>query len=149
MQKKPKKITLTKAKKAAWSQFSRFIRLRDSLKTVGNTIQCVCISCGAIKPTFGKGCIQAGHFIPGRHNGVLFHEELVHGQDFHCNIGLKGNWVPYESAMVTLYGRDRVEEFKKMSKGKAELVKYTVSDYQEIEKKYKEKADALDTQPVR
>lgn len=75
-----KKISLSKAKKNAWTQFSKYIRLRDSLKTVGNITQCKCITCGRIYPTFGKGCIQAGHFIPGRHNVVLFNEEIIFGQ---------------------------------------------------------------------
>jgi hypothetical protein len=91
----------------------------------------------------GIGCIQAGHFIGGRHNAVLFNEDLVHGQCYHCNIGLKGNWVEYESAMISMYGRERVEEFKNLSKSRAESVKYTAADYMGIAEKYTKKADNL------
>lgn len=138
-----KKISLSKAKKNAWTQFSKYIRLRDSLKTVGNITQCKCITCGRIFPTFGKGCIQAGHFIPGRHNVVLFNEEIIFGQCYSCNIGLKGNWVEYEKAMVEMYGRDKVEEFKNLSKGRSDTIKFTVSDYLKIEEKYKEKVKLI------
>ena len=138
--KKPKKITATKAKARAWKQFSLYIRLRDSLKTIGNNRQCKCISCGTIKNTEGIGCIHAGHFIAGRYGAVLFHEELVHGQCYHCNIGLKGNWVPYERAMITLYGKKRVEELKQLHKGtNKNMVKYKAKDYLELEEKYKQK----------
>lgn len=135
-----KKLTLTKVKERAWTQFSLYIRLRDSLKTVGNNRQCKCISCGNIVDTRGRAKTQAGHFIPGRNNKVLFDEEQVHGQCYHCNIGLKGNWVPYERAMVTLYGRKKVEKMKLESK---EKVKYTVNDLLEIEAKYKQKIKDL------
>jgi len=74
------KITATKAKARAWKVFSRYIRVRDALRTVGNNLQCKCISCDTIKNVSGRGCIQAGHFIAGRYGAVLFHEELVHGQ---------------------------------------------------------------------
>lgn len=140
---KAKKPTLTKTKKKAWTQFSKYVRLRDSLKTVGNNNQCKCISCGTIKNTTGTGCIHAGHFIAGRHNAVLFHEELVHGQCYHCNVGLKGNWVPYEKAMIEMYGKKRVEELKNLSVGNNKFVKYTVNDYIELEAKYKKKIKEL------
>jgi hypothetical protein len=125
-------------KSKAWDAFSAFIRLRDSFKTMGNNFQCRCISCGAIKTTTGTGCIQAGHFISGRHGAVLFNEDLVHGQCYHCNIGLKGNWVKYEAAMIEMYGREKVEEFKKLDKMGSVTIKYTRQDYANIEQKYKQ-----------
>lgn len=136
-----KKISIAKAKKAAWQQFSLYIRLRDSLKTVGNTQQCACITCGNIYPTQGRSCIQAGHFIPGRKNAVLFHEDLVHGQCHICNMWRKGDWVTYERVMVAQYGREKVEEFKLLADA---TVKYSVSELQAIEATYKAKvADLL------
>ena len=144
MLKKPKKINATKAKTLAWKQFSLFIRLRDSLKTMRNNKQCKCISCQTIKNTGGRGCIQAGHFIAGRYGAVLFHEELVHGQCYFCNISLKGNWVPYERAMVKMYGRKKVEELKLLHKGTHKrTIKYSAQDYLAIEAQYKQKIKDL------
>jgi hypothetical protein len=141
-----KKLSISKAKKNAWKQFSMYIRLRDSLKTVGNISQCKCITCGNIYPTFGRSCIQAGHFIPGRKNAVLFHEDLVHGQCQICNMWKKGDWVAYEQKMVEMYGREKVEEFKLLA---FVTVKYTASDYSEIEEKYKKKVkEIIDKQSV-
>lgn len=52
----------------------------------------------------------------------------------------KGDWINYERAMIEMYGREKVEEFKKL----ADItVKYTVSELQEIEAKYKAKVDEL------
>lgn len=140
-----KKITATKAKKKAWDAFSLYIRYRDSKRTIGNFIQCKCITCGTVRPTTGAGCIHAGHFIPGRKNGVLFHEDLVHGQCGVCNMWKKGDWINYERAMIALYGRDKVEEFKKLADV---TVKYTISDYLEIEATFKQKIIDLGVTPA-
>jgi major membrane immunogen (membrane-anchored lipoprotein) len=53
---------------------------------------------------------------------------------------LKGNWIPYERAMIEMYGREQVEEFKKLADV---TVKYTVSELQEIEAVYKAKVAEL------
>lgn len=135
-----KKLTISKAKKKAWEQFSLFVRLRDSLLTVGNTTQCACVTCGNIYPTLGRSCIQAGHFIPGRKNAVLFHEDLVHGQCHICNMWRKGDWVTYERKMIEMYGREKVEEFKLLADV---TIKYTVTELQEIEAKYKAKVEDI------
>lgn len=137
---KAKKLTATKAKKNAWDTFSKYIRLRDSLKTFGNKEQCFCITCGTVRPTWGVGCIQAGHFIPGRGSAVLFEEEQVNGQCYVCNFRLKGNWVEYERVMIARHGREKVEKMKLMAK---ENRKYTIQDYVEIEAKYKAKIEEL------
>ncbi len=133
-------MTATKAKKRAWDSFSLYIRLRDSLKTIGNNRQCKCITCDGVRNTLGVGCIQAGHFIPGRGNAVLFEEDQVNGQCYVCNFLKKGNWVEYERVMIARHGKERVEEMKKMAKLS---VKFTIQDYLDIEAKFKEKIAAL------
>lgn len=141
----PKKMTATKAKRKAWDAFSLYIRLRDSLKTIGNNRQCACITCGGVRNTLGVGCIQAGHFIPGRGNAVLFEEDQVHGQCYVCNFLKKGNWVEYERVMIARYGKEKVEEMKKMAD---QTVKYSVQDYLDIEAKYKAKILELGGLPL-
>lgn len=135
-----KKIGLKKARANAWSQFSLFIRLRDSIKTTGTKQTCLCITCGNSRPTGGKGCVQAGHFIPGRGNSVLFEEDQVNGQCYVCNYRLKGNWVEYECIMIERHGKEKVEEMKKMAR---QTKIYTVADYLEIETRYKDKYETL------
>lgn len=133
-------MNISKATQLAWEQFSLFIRLRDSLKTMRNNRQCRCISCGTIKNTTGRGQTQAGHFIPGRTNALLFNEDIVHGQCFRCNIHLKGNWIPYEKAMIEMYGKEKVEAFKRLVNDR---VKYSVNELLEIRDKYKAKIEEL------
>lgn len=135
-----KKIKFTTAKKRAWTAFSRYIRVRDALKTIGNREQCKCITCPDIRNVAGKGCMQAGHFIPGRGNAVLFDEEIVNGQCYNCNFNLKGNWVEYERVMVKRFGREKVEEMKLRAK---QTVKYTTQDMLNIEAKYKQKLEDI------
>lgn len=64
-----------KAKADAWSEFSRFIRVRDCLETTGLAFVGVCITCGR---RFHIRYLQAGHCLPGRSNAKLFDEKLVH-----------------------------------------------------------------------
>lgn len=71
------KQNITKLKKTAWQEFSKWIRLRDCVKTTGDTESGVCITCGKLIP-FKQS--QAGHFIAGRTNAVLFDEDIVHLQ---------------------------------------------------------------------
>lgn len=135
-----KTVTITQAKKKAWKYFSQFIRLRDALETTGNKAQVFCFTCGKPYPAFGKGCVQAGHFIPGRKNSVLFVEEIVHGQCYNCNVNLKGNWVEYERIMVEKYGKERVEEWKKLNRV---VVKYTPNELLEKAEYYKNKVTEM------
>ena len=134
-------MTKTKAKKLAWAEFSKYIRLRDALRTTQTMTDVLCVSCGARKPAFGKGCAQAGHFIPGRHNSILFDEKIVQAQCYHCNIGLKGNWVAYEIKMIQMYGANTVSRLKAK---KTKTVQYKVQDYLDIRDKYKMKFKELE-----
>lgn len=133
-------ITLSKAKARAWKAFSLYVRLRDAIKTTGTQTHLNCISCGKQYPAFGIGCAQAGHFIPGRGNSVLIDEEFVHGQCYNCNVNLKGNWIAYESAMIDMWGVEKVTEAKLR---KSQVVKMYPQDWLELEKLYKEKYDIL------
>jgi hypothetical protein len=66
---------LSTVKKKAWAAFSEYVRTRDCLRTTGCASFGLCITCG--KRNHFK-LLQAGHFIAGRHNAVLFSEKGVH-----------------------------------------------------------------------
>lgn len=122
-------------KTKAWHEFSVFVRRRDCLKTSGDPTHGFCYTCGAHKPGFGKvGCMQAGHFIPGRRGAYLFDERQVHAQCYYCNGPLKGNWPRYYEAMVKDYGQELVEEL--ISK-KWETKDFKAFELEEIYNKYK------------
>lgn len=140
-----KKDLLSAHKKKAWEAFSLFIRTRDSLKTTGGLEKCVCVSCGDRRPRLGMYCIQAGHFIAGRNNAVLFSEEGVHGQCQMCNNGIKGRRKPtasilYYQFMEREYGKDMIDRLVLESN---QLIKYKSWDYDAIAEKYKFKTQEL------
>lgn len=124
----PKKTSRAKAKEKAWNAFSLYIRERDG----------VCVTCGGPAQ-------QAGHFIDGRGNAVLFSERGVHGQCYHCNVGLKGNKLEYWLFMERTYGREVINELMAESKT---TVQYKEYQFLEIAEKYKEMTRALNRQEI-
>jgi len=132
MSKLPKKKKLTPIKKTAWSWFSKYIRLRDCIKTTGTKEECVCITCGKKYPF---KVINAGHFIPGRNSQVLFDEEQVNGQCPRCNM-IGGMWSEYLEYMISEYGEGKVWEMRRKHN---DIKLYTYEDYKEISKVYREK----------
>ncbi len=121
---KGKKTERAKAKAAAWKAFSAYIRQRDQR----------CVTCNTGRAD------QAGHFIDGRHNAVLFSEEGVHGQCYHCNVGLKGNKLEYFLFMEKTYGRETIDRLMQESK---QMIQYKPYHFIEIADKYKKMTEEL------
>ena len=144
MKKKKTRKTTTKGikywKKKAWDEFSKYIRLRDALKTTGTKDTVICYTCKKPYPAFGVGCVQAGHFVPGRGNSILFDERGVHAQCWNCNTTLKGNWPEYMRYMMADYGQKVVDELLHLKK---QVKKYTPSDLEELRDLYKRKYEEL------
>ena len=134
MKKKTKTKGLTHWKGKTWEQFSRYVRVRDALRTTGTIEKGICCSCGKIYPAFGKGCYQAGHFIPGRGASVLFEETCVHGQCYNCNDRLKGNWPGYYEFMLKKYGQDEIDRLLALKK---KVRKFTVGELELMRDQYK------------
>lgn len=132
-----KPISLSAIKKKVWKQFSIYIRLRDCIETTGTPDYGTCFTCKQMK-NFKE--LQAGHFTPGRTNSVLFDEKVVHAQCYHCNVGLKGNWPAYYERMVALHG---LEEVERIIAQRNDVVKYSVSDLEELLKSLKVKTEVL------
>jgi hypothetical protein len=139
----PKLVTYKVAKRRAWDAFSIYIRKRDAKRDelILDGDRAFCISCGRDYPAFGVGCLQAGHFIPGRNIKVLFDEKQVFAQCYNCNITLKGNWAEYYKKMVALIGIEAVEE---MVNTHHETVKMSSAELLELEAFYKQKALAYE-----
>jgi hypothetical protein len=141
---KPKKSKTerSKAKEAAWNAFSIYIRTRDCLRFTGDPAQGKCITCN--KP-FEFKQLQAGHFINGRGNAVLFDERLVYSQCGYCNckppFGLNGNLINYTLFMLSEgYSQDEIAEFQRM-KGTTKV--YKEYHFRELEALYNEKTKGL------
>ena len=108
-----KKPNLTKAKARAWGAFSIYIRLRDALRYSGDPRICQCISCGKEYPSFGLGCLQAGHYVPGRGSGILFDDRGCFSQCYNCNVRLKGNHVRFRLALEKRISIEAITEMEK------------------------------------
>lgn len=133
----PKKSETKKAKDKAWIAFSKYIRTRDCLRFTGDPDNGVCVTCWRTYP-FKE--LQAGHFIDGRGNSVLFDERLVYSQCYGCNIGRNGSYIEYFVFMEKEWGRDKIDEFRALKK---DTKIYKVYDYIAIERQFKDKLTDL------
>lgn len=135
--KSTKQKPLSYYKKKAWEQFSIYIRTRDCLKTTMDTEYGICITCNK---QFEFKHLQAGHFIDGRHNSVLFSEEGVHAQCYQCNVRLHGNKVQYWLYMERVYGRDKIDQLILESK---QTTVYKKHNYIELAEKFSKMTEQL------
>lgn len=129
---KVKKTTLGKEKAKAWKSFSLWVRNRNAVEGMNE-----CYTCGKI---YSVKELQAGHFIEGRTNSILFHEDIVEPQCAKCNIWDKGNLTVYTFKKIKELGEDRVNELIQL---KHQTRKYTIADYIEINAKYTKLLDQL------
>lgn len=111
-------FTPTKFKAALWKIFSVYIRLRDCLETTGTLTHGKCCTC---KRKYPMGKLQAGHFIPGRMDSILFDPTCVHSQCYRCNIERQGEWLKYWRFMEKKYGRSYVLELMERSEEDCEI----------------------------
>jgi len=133
-ERKERKETLKSAKKKAWGVFSEYIRRRNA--DFGGF--CRCVTCG-VKKHWKE--MQAGHFIGGRGNSILFDEKGVHPQCPKCNIFNHGEQLEYFYWMEKEYGREVIDELRQKKK---KPQKMTVYDYQQIRNLYADMLVGLD-----
>ena len=118
------------AKDKAWKEFSHLIRTRDCIRFGNSLDNGMCVTC---KREYPYKELQAGHFIGGRGNAVLFDERIVYTQCRGCNVkqpfGKGGNYVEYFVFMEEEWGRDMIDEFRKL---KHQVVKFKKHDLDEM-----------------
>ena len=117
VKRKPK--TLTFLKKKAWDLLSKIIRMQAADRA--GYVECV--TCWTYKPWKE---MQAGHFISGRGNSILFEERGIHPQCSRCNIVFKGNMVEYFIFMERKHGRKVINDLRTL---KHQTVKFTKHDH--------------------
>lgn len=103
----------SKWKIKVWKIFSKYIRLRDCLKTTKTTDTGICYTCN--KLILYKDS-QAGHCISGRGNYILLDEDCVELQCEHCNIELRGNYDIFIPKKIREKGLEWFEEKKRLSR---------------------------------
>jgi len=103
--------SIAKLKKEAWTEFSKYVRLKECLLTTGTKDYGKCFTCDNV---YSFKSLQAGHMVGGRSIGILFEEDMVRAQCYRCNVGLKGNYVEFRERMCNLYGESRVRELEQL-----------------------------------
>jgi len=102
-----------------------------------------CITCG-VKRHY-KDMMQAGHWLAGRGNAVLFEDDGIHAQCFRCNYYGGGKEVNvsqnYHQFMLDRYGQERMDELIVL---KNTAKKFTLEELQDIEDEYDDKLVGLD-----
>ncbi len=138
MKKPIKKMTISKLKKKVWELFSVYIRKRDCLETTGCASFGLCVTCGK---RYHFKLLQAGHFIPGRHNANLFSEKGTHAQCYNCNINLRGNTLEYRRQIIQMYGEDADEALEHNAN---QIKKFTIPELEELQADLKEKIKLME-----
>lgn len=128
-----KKPTIPELKKKLWTEFSIYIRLRDA----DDDGYCYCISCGKPMLWKGTGECQAGHYFPkgSDYSSIYFDEDNNHAQCLHCNKFLEGNTHEYRKGLLGKIGEERLQRLDNI---KRDGLNWTVEDYKEKIKYYKE-----------
>lgn len=127
---------LSKQKAKTWKAFSAYIRTRDCMEYQKshpelNEPMAPCVTCGRVYP---YKQLQAGHFIPGRKNSILFVMDNCHAQCYGCNCGRNGNVINYYPFMLRKYGQERIDELMKLNNTE---VKFTVGELKDMELGFK------------
>lgn len=138
--KEKKERTITWWKKELWKKFSQYIRLRDCLITTGSPDHGRCVTCGRVYP---RKKLQAGHFVPGRTNAILFDEDCTHAQCYRCNCILDV-WPQYYRYMQKRYGQEKIEQLIDQRDKEVELTMEWIQEtYEYYTKRIEELYDSL------
>jgi len=132
-----KKKTISKLKNDVWKIFSRYVRLRDCLRTTGSPYYGECISCEETKHI---RLLDAGHFIPKK-NGNYFSERGVNAQCRKCNRFLGANQLSYRRGIIERYGEGVDEELEAEAR---KTKKFTISELEELKTSLLEKIKILE-----
>lgn len=125
-------------KKKAEKMLSLYIRTKECLETTGLPFVGVCFTC---ERRFHIKVLDAGHFVSGRRNAVLFEENGVHIQcSLWCNQIKHGNPKIYKKKMIARYGEEEVERLEQL---KHKVIQDKDMNFEEIYNKYKEKVAEL------
>ena len=125
--------SLRATKHAAWKVFSEYVRR----KYADANGMARCYTSGVV--AHWKD-LQCGHAIGGRHNAVLFDEEICRPQTVAENVFKRGNYPVFVTKLIQENGMDWWE--KKLAASR-EVVKYTRADLEDLIAGYKTKLECL------
>jgi len=127
-----------KARKEAINELCRYVRIKECLETTGLPFVGICFTCDR---RFHITALDAGHFVSGRRNAVVFEENGIHIQcSAWCNRVNHGNPKIYKDKMLARYGK---EEVKRLEQLKHKVIQDKDMDFEGIAKKYKAKYESV------
>lgn len=124
-----RKPTKSSLKKALWKLVSEYVRRRDS--NLDGFAECC--TCGVVKQWKE---LQAGHFVGGRRNSILYDLKNIHAQCYSCNVCRYGETLKYLDFMLEKYGQKEVVRLRSLNE---KSVTYSIQDYEEMIENFKEK----------
>jgi hypothetical protein len=134
---KAKRKSLRTLKKKAWELLSKAIRLE---RREGPGLLVECVSCQRKMPWKQ---IQAGHFIDGRFNSILFDELGIHPQCGLCNVVYNGRKEEYFIYMERTWGREVIDELRAQ---RNKQVNFTAEELESMIEQYRQRiADEINT----
>ena len=131
------KRTDSAAKKRAWDEFARWVKVKRCIETTGFPFVGGCFTC---QKRFHIRALQAGHAKGGRGNGILFHEKLTNPQCVICNETHHGRYKRYRKNLNERYGEEKVNQWFRESE---KPIPNKEMDFKAIENKYREKTNDL------
>ena len=130
-------------KDKAWDEYAKFIKIRDCLEASGLPFIGKCITHGVAQ--YHIRYLQAGHFVSGRSDAVLFNNKFVNTQCNFCNMINHGETDKYRNVLYKRHGKAFVDrwELKLKAYAKSAKVDMTDEDWINRRKRYKRKAGIL------
>ena len=99
-----KRMPKTDRDKAA-EEMQQYVKVKRCLEETGLAFVGVCVTHAR---RYHIASLQAGHFIGGRRNAVLFDQMNIHCQCYHCNVIENGEHTKYRKFMVARHGEEWV-----------------------------------------
>jgi len=132
------KSKLQKLKKKAWSLCSLWVRLQYS-DALG---QVTCYTCGI---TRHYKLMQAGHFVAGRTNAILFDVRGIRPQCYGCNCMQGGRPLEYMKHLESDLGIKKARKLRDdlLFKKRNEIKKFMVAELEILIASYEQKIDKL------
>lgn len=137
-QKKRKQAPVPRLKKMAWDIFSKYIRLRDAIKTTGTSSSVKCITCDDIRLVVE---VDAGHLFSRTNTAILFDEHNVHAQCKKCNMPPNnGEQYLYSQKVIAMYG---IDEFNRLVSLRHKIRRFTRIELEDFIAEYTIKAKQM------
>jgi hypothetical protein len=132
---KKKSASVRGLKAKCWALFSEYVRRKHA----DSNGYARCYTSGVSAPWKE---LQCGHAIGGRHNAVLFDEEICRPQTVAENVFRRGNYPVFTAKLIRENG---LEWFEQKLVAARRAVKYTRSDLEALITEYKTKLKDLET----